>query len=122
MSADHRTVHTNEKQFSGFVFKIHANLDPKHRDWIAFLRICSGKFERGKFFHHVRLNKDLRFNSPAQFMAQTKSIIDEAYPGDVIGLYDTGNFKIGDTLTEGENMMFQGIPSFSPEIFKELIN
>jgi peptide chain release factor 3 len=117
-----RIVHPTEKQFTGFVFKIHANLDPKHRDRIAFLRICSGKFERGKFFHHVRLNKDLRFNSPAQFMAQAKSIIDEAYAGDVIGLYDTGNFKIGDTLTEGENLSFKGIPRFSPEIFKELIN
>lgn len=121
-SADIRTVHPDEKQFTGFVFKIHANLDPKHRDRIAFLRICSGKFERGKFFHHVRLDKDIRFNSPAQFMAQAKSIIDEAYPGDVIGLYDTGNFKIGDTLTEGESLTFRGIPRFSPEIFKELVN
>jgi len=121
-TTDQRVVHPNEKNFTGFVFKIHANLDPKHRDRIAFLRICSGKFERGKFFHHVRLNKDLRFNSPAQFMAQSKSIIDEAYPGDVIGLYDTGNFKIGDTLTEGEDLQFKGIPRFSPEIFKELIN
>ena len=120
--SNERTIHPNEKQFTGFVFKIHANLDPKHRDRIAFLRICSGKFERGKFFHHVRLDKDMRFNSPAQFMAQAKSIIDEAYPGDVIGLYDTGNFKIGDTLTEGENITFKGIPRFSPEIFKELIN
>jgi peptide chain release factor 3 len=120
--SDTRVVMPDENNFTGFVFKIHANLDPKHRDRIAFLRICSGKFERGKFFHHVRLNKDLRFNSPAQFMAQAKSIIDEAYPGDVIGLYDTGNFKIGDTLTEGEDMHFKGIPRFSPEIFKELVN
>jgi len=117
-----RTIHPSEKNFTGFVFKIHANLDPRHRDRIAFLRICSGKFERGKFFHHVRLNKEVRFNSPAQFMAQSKNIIDEAYPGDVIGLYDTGNFKIGDTLTEGENLNFKGIPRFSPEIFKELVN
>ncbi len=117
-----REVKPDEPKFTGFVFKIHANLDPKHRDRIAFLRICSGKFERGKFFHHVRLGKELRFNSPATFMAQSKSIIDEAYPGDVIGLYDTGNFKIGDTLTEGEDMTFKGIPRFSPEIFKELIN
>lgn len=120
--SDVRKIQPEEKNFSGFVFKMHANLDPKHRDRIAFLRVCSGKFERGKFFHHVRLNKDLRFNSPASFMAQEKSIIDEAYPGDVIGLFDTGNFKIGDTLTEGENLQFKGIPSFSPEIFKELIN
>jgi peptide chain release factor 3 len=120
--ADTRAVHPDEKSFSGFVFKIHANLDPKHRDRIAFLRICSGKFERNKFFHHVRMGKDLKFRSPASFMAQEKSIIEEAYPGDVIGLYDTGNFKIGDTLTEGEKIMFQGIPSFSPEVFKEVIN
>jgi len=119
---DLRMVEAHEELFSGFVFKIHANLDPKHRDRIAFLRICSGKFERNKYFHHVRLDKNFRFSSPAAFMAQEKSIIDEAYPGDVIGLYDTGNFKIGDTLTEGENITFKGIPSFSPEIFKELIN
>lgn len=120
--ADTRPVDPREENFSGFVFKIHANIDPRHRDRIAFLRICSGKFERNKFFHHVRLGKALRFRSPATFMAQEKSIIDEAYPGDVIGLYDTGNFKIGDTLTEGENIMFKGIPSFSPEVFKEVIN
>jgi peptide chain release factor 3 len=111
-----------DTDFSGFVFKIHANLDPRHRDRIAFLRICSGKFERNKYFHHVRLNKDVRFSSPATFMASARSIVDEAYPGDVIGLYDTGNFKIGDTLTDGNNFYFQGIPSFSPEIFKELVN
>lgn len=117
-----KVVNPTDKDFSGFIFKIHANLDPKHRDRIAFLRICSGKFERNKFYQHVRIDKKVRFNNPTSFMAQDKSVIDEAYPGDVIGLYDTGNFKIGDTLTEGENMEFQGIPSFSPEIFKELIN
>ncbi len=111
-----------DKKFSGFVFKIHANLDPKHRDRIAFLRVCSGVFERNKFFQHVRLGKKLRFSNPASFMAQRKEVVEEAYPGDVIGLYDTGNFKIGDTLTEGSDFMFKGIPSFSPEIFRELIN
>jgi len=115
-------VNPEAKKFTGFVFKIHANLDPNHRDRIAFLRVCSGMFERNKFFHHVRLDKKLRFNNPASFMAQRKSVIEEAYPGDVIGLYDTGNFKIGDTLTEGENFLFKGIPSFSPEIFKEIEN
>lgn len=119
---DKRVVEPSETKLSGFVFKIHANLDPKHRDRIAFLRIVSGKFERNKFYKHVRLNKDLRFNTPVTFMAQDKSIVEEAYPGDVVGLYDTGNFKIGDTLTEGESMQFRGIPSFSPEIFKELVN
>ena len=117
-----RIVDPLDKKFSGFVFKIHANLDPKHRDRIAFLRICSGKFERNKFYQHVRAGKKLKFPNPTSFMAQYKSVIDEAFPGDVIGLYDTGNFKIGDTLTEGEEMHFQGIPSFSPELFKELIN
>jgi len=107
--------------FSGFVFKIHANLDPKHRDRIAFLRVCSGKFERNKFYHHVRLDRNIRFANPATFMAQDKNLIEEAFPGDVIGLYDSGIFKIGDTLTEGEKFMFKGIPSFSPEIFKELV-
>jgi peptide chain release factor 3 len=117
-----RIVLPDEEKFSGFVFKIHANLDPKHRDRIAFLRVCSGKFERGKYYRHVRLNKEIRFNNPYSFMARSKDIIEDAYPGDVIGLFDTGNFKIGDTLTEGEMFYFTGIPSFSPEIFKELVN
>ena len=119
---DLRFVSPSDDKFSGFVFKIHANLDPKHRDRIAFLRIVSGKFERNKFYSHVRLAKNFKFPNPTSFMAQDKSVIDEAFPGDVIGLYDTGNFKIGDTLTEGEKMMFKGIPSFSPEIFMELEN
>ncbi len=119
---DMREVAPAEKKFSGFVFKIHANLDPKHRDRIAFLRVCSGRFERNRFFHHVRLDKNLRFANPSSFMASEKSTIEEAFPGDVIGLYDTGNFKIGDTLTEGEKMNFKGIPSFSPELFKQVEN
>lgn len=119
---DLRFIEPNDPKFSGFVFKIHANLDPKHRDRIAFLRIVSGKFERNTFYNHVRLDKKMKFPNPTSFMAQDKTVIDEAYPGDVIGLYDTGNFKIGDTLTEGEKMMYKGIPSFSPEIFMELEN
>ena len=117
-----RLVNVEEEKLSGFIFKIHANLDPKHRDRIAFLRVCSGKFERNKYFHHVRLDKDVRFSNPYSFMARDKSIIEDAYPGDVVGLFDTGNFKIGDTLTEGEDFYFTGIPSFSPEIFKEVAN
>jgi peptide chain release factor 3 len=117
-----RMIEPTEPAFSGFVFKIHANLDPKHRDRIAFLRVCSGEFKRNKFFHHVRLGKNIKFSNPSAFMAQSKSVIDEAYPGDVVGLYDTGNFKIGDTLTEGDSFFFEGIPSFSPEIFRELNN
>lgn len=115
-------IDPNDKEFTGFIFKIHANIDPRHRDRIAFLRVCSGKFERNKFYKHVRLNKKVRFSSPVAFMAQRKSLVEEAYPGDVIGLYDTGNFKIGDALSEGRDITFRGIPAFSPEIFKELIN
>ena len=117
-----RSVDVGEDKFSGFVFKIHANLDPKHRDRIAFLRVCAGKFERNKYYHHVRLDKDVRFSNPYSFLARSKDVIEDAYAGDVVGLFDTGNFKIGDTLTEGEDFYFTGIPSFSPEIFKELVN
>lgn len=117
-----RKVDPSEEAFSGFIFKIHANLDPNHRNRIAFCRVVSGKFERNKFYKHTRINKKIRFTSPTSFMAGDKSIIDEAWPGDVVGLYDTGNFKIGDTLTEGEDLTYKGIPNFSPEIFRELIN
>ncbi len=115
-------IEPNHSDFSGFVFKIHANLDPKHRDRIAFLRIVSGKFERNKFYNHSRIDKKIKFANPTSFMAQDKSIIDEAFPGDVIGLYDTGTFKIGDSLSNGSQVQFKGIPSFSPEIFMELEN
>jgi peptide chain release factor 3 len=117
-----RIVEPGENKFSGFIFKIHANLDPKHRDRIAFLRVCAGKFERNKYFHHVRLDKDVRFSNPYTFLARDKDVIESAYAGDVVGLFDTGNFKIGDTLTEGEDYYFTGIPSFSPELFKEVVN
>ncbi|PKR80819.1 peptide chain release factor 3 [Brumimicrobium salinarum] len=119
---DQGFIEPSAPKFSGFVFKIHANLDPKHRDRIAFLRIVSGKFERNTFYKHVRNGKKIKFPNPTSFMAQDKSIVDEAFPGDVIGLYDTGNFKIGDTLTEGKDFNFVGIPSFSPEFFQELRN
>jgi peptide chain release factor 3 len=119
---DARWIEPNEPKMVGFIFKIHANIDPKHRDRIAFMRIVSGKFEKGKYYRHSRLAKDFRFSTPVTFLASDKNIVDEAFPGDVVGLYDTGNFKIGDVLTEGENFQIRGIPSFSPEIFKELIN
>lgn len=120
--ATSREVCPDEEKLSGFIFKIHANLDPRHRDRIAFMRICSGRFERNKYYHHVRLDKDIRFSNPYSFLARSKDVIEEAFPGDVVGLFDTGNFKIGDTLTEGEDFYFTGIPSFSPEIFKEVVN
>ena len=117
-----RVVEPEEKKFSGFVFKIHANMDPKHRNRIAFLRVCSGKFERGSNYFHVRHDKSVRFSNATAFMAQDRETVDEAWPGDIVGIFDTGNLKIGDTLTEGEKLMYTGIPSFSPEIFKEVIN
>lgn len=119
---DRGEIQPANENFSGFVFKIHANLDPRHRDRLAFLRVCSGKFQRSKLYRHVRLGKSLRFNNPYSFFGNEKSITDDALPGDVIGLYDTGSFKIGDTLSEGEEFMFRGIPSFSPEIFREVVN
>jgi peptide chain release factor 3 len=117
-----RTIDPAEERFSGFIFKIHANLDPHHRDRIAFCRVCSGKFERNKYYFHTRLEKEVRFGTPTSFMANEKSIIDEAWPGDVVGLFDNGIFKIGDTLTEGEQLIFKGIPRFSPEVFRLLVN
>jgi peptide chain release factor 3 len=119
---DQGEVRPDDKGFSGFVFKIHANLDPNHRDRIAFLRVCSGHFERGTNYLHVRSGKQLRFSNPTTFLAAQKTIVEEAWPGDVIGLFDTGNFKIGDTLTDGATFNFRGIPAFSPELFRELVN
>lgn len=120
--AEQREVLPNEKNFTGFVFKIHANIDPKHRDRIAFLRVCSGTFERNTNYQHQRLERKLKFSNPTSFMAARKEVVDEAYPGDIIGLYDSGNFKIGDTLTAGEALQYKGIPSFSPEQFRFVNN
>ena len=117
-----RTVDPMEENFTGFVFKIHANMDPNHRSCIAFVKICSGKFERNVYYKHVRHGKQMRFSAPTAFMAQKKETVDEAYAGDIVGLPDTGNFKIGDTLTAGEELHFKGLPSFSPEMFKYIEN
>ena len=120
--SDSRLVKPNENDFSGFVFKIHANMDPKHRDRLAFVKIVSGTFNRNTPYLHVRNNKKMKFSSPNAFFAERKEIIDVSYPGDIVGLHDTGNFKIGDTLTQGEKMQYKGIPSFSPEHFKYINN
>ena len=120
--AEERMVEPEEPKFTGFIFKITANIDPNHRSCIAFCKICSGKFVRNQPYYHVRLDKTVRFSSPTQFMAQRKSTIDEAYPGDIVGLPDNGIFKIGDTLTEGEKIHFRGLPSFSPLLFKYIEN
>ncbi|MDC7996092.1 peptide chain release factor 3 [Altibacter sp. HG106] len=120
--SDTRVVRPDEQDFTGFVFKIHANMDPRHRDRLAFVKIVSGTFERNTPYLHVRHNKKLKFSSPNAFFAEKKEIVDISYAGDIVGLHDTGNFKIGDTLTEGEEMMYKGIPSFSPEHFKYINN
>ncbi len=120
--AEERDVHPEEPKFTGFIFKITANIDPNHRSCIAFCKVCSGKFVRNAPYLHIRQGKTVRFSSPTQFMAQRKSTIDEAWPGDIVGLPDNGIFKIGDTLTEGEQLHFRGLPSFSPEMFKYIEN
>jgi len=121
-NAEERLVKPGEDNFSGFVFKIHANMDPKHRDRLAFIKIVSGTFERNKPYFHVRNKKKLKFSSPNAFFAEKKEIVDISYAGDIVGLHDTGNFKIGDTLTEGEVLNYKGIPSFSPEHFRYINN
>ena len=120
--AEERVVSPEETGFTGFIFKITANIDPNHRSCIAFCKVCSGKFIRNAPYLHVRNGKTLRFSSPTQFMAQRKETIDEAWPGDIVGLPDNEIFKIGDTLTEGELLHFRGLPSFSPEMFKYIEN
>ena len=122
VQAVERIVRPEEEAFSGFVFKIHANMDPNHRSCIAFVKICSGRFERNANYKHVRFGKMMRFSSPTAFMAQRKEVVDEAFAGDIVGLPDTGNFKIGDSLTGGEELHFKGLPSFSPEMFKYIEN
>jgi peptide chain release factor 3 len=120
--SDTRKVESLEEKMTGFVFKIHANMDPKHRDRLAFVKIVSGTFKRNTPYLHVRNKKKLKFSSPNAFFAEKKEIVDESYAGDIVGLHDTGNFKIGDTLTEGEIMAYKGIPSFSPEHFRYVNN
>ncbi len=117
-----RMVEPEETKFTGFIFKITANIDPNHRSCIAFCKVCSGKFVRNAPYLLVRSGKQVRFSSPTQFMAQRKSTIDEAWPGDIVGLPDNQTFKIGDTLSEGEQLHFKGLPSFSPELFKYIEN
>lgn len=120
--AEERLVDSKEEKMTGFVFKIHANMDPKHRDRLAFIKIVSGTFKRNAPYLHVRNGKKVKFSSPNAFFAEKKEIVEESFPGDIVGIHDTGNFKIGDTLTEGEQLNFKGIPSFSPEHFRYVNN
>lgn len=115
-----RTVLPEENNFSGFVFKIQANMDPAHRDRIAFMRVCSGRYEKGMKMHHVRLGRDIQIHNALTFMAGDREHIEEAYPGDIIGLHNHGTIQIGDTFTQGESLQFTGIPYFAPEIFRRV--
>ncbi|MCQ6559200.1 peptide chain release factor 3 [Paenibacillus mendelii] len=110
---------TNEK-FSGYIFKIQANMNPAHRDRIAFMRICSGRFDRGMSVKHVRAGKDIKLSQPQQFLAQDRDIVESAYPGDIVGLFDPGIFRIGDSLAQGSEIIFDELPTFSPEIFAKV--
>ncbi|MBU6460243.1 MAG: peptide chain release factor 3 [Proteobacteria bacterium] len=117
-ATESRSVQPNEERFSGFVFKIQANMDPKHRDRIAFLRVCSGRFERGMKIYHARTSKQVMINAAITFMAQDRNTANEAYAGDIIGIPNHGTIRLGDTFTENEPLKFTGIPCFAPEIFR----
>ena len=115
-----RSVEATDPQFTGFVFKIQANMDPKHRDRIAFLRVCSGKYEKHMKMRHVRIGKDIKIADALTFLASDRAHVEEAWPGDIIGLHNHGTIQIGDTFTVGEEMRFVGIPHFAPELFKRV--
>lgn len=115
-----RQVEANEAPFSGFVFKIQANMDPKHRDRIAFMRVCSGTYEKGMKMRHVRIAKDIRISDAVTFMAGDRSAVETAISGDIIGLHNHGSIQIGDTFTQGEDLKFTGIPHFAPELFRRI--
>ncbi len=118
--SNERAVVPTENKFSGFVFKIQANMDPKHRDRIAFCRIVSGKYEKGMKMHHTRIGKDVRISDALTFLAGDRALLEEAYAGDIIGLHNHGSIRIGDTFTSGEKYRFSGIPNFAPELFKRI--
>lgn len=117
---DERYVEPTESNFSGFVFKIQANMNPKHRDRIAFMRVCSGKYEKGMKMRHVRAKKDVKISDAVTFMAGERTRAEEAFAGDIIGLHNHGTIQIGDSFTQGENRVFKGIPNFAPELFKRV--
>jgi peptide chain release factor 3 len=119
-TANERLVEPSENKFSGFIFKIQANMDPKHRDRIAFMRICSGTYLQGMKMKHVRLGKEIKIADAVTFMAGDRSAVDEAIAGDIIGLHNHGTIQIGDTFTEGEHLKFTGIPHFAPELFRRI--
>ncbi len=116
-----RLVAPEEPRFSGFVFKIQANMDPAHRDRVAFLRVCSGSYRKGMKMKHVRIGKNVRISDAITFQADARRQVDEAWPGDIIGLHNHGSIQIGDTFTEGEDLKYEGIPYFAPELFRRVV-
>ncbi|MDO9238892.1 MAG: peptide chain release factor 3, partial [Methylicorpusculum sp.] len=119
--AEQRIVKPEENKFSGFVFKVQANMDPAHRDRVAFLRICSGKFDKGMKIYHVRTGKQVQVANAITFQADTRKNVEEAYPGDIIGLHNHGTIQVGDTFSQGETLKFGGIPYFAPELFRRVV-
>jgi peptide chain release factor 3 len=119
--ADQRQVLPEEANFTGFVFKVQANMDPSHRDRVAFLRVCSGKFDKGMKMYHARLGKHVQVSNAITFQADTRKSVEEAYPGDIIGLHNHGTIQVGDTFTQGETLKYGGIPYFAPELFRRVI-
>ncbi|MBN2866386.1 MAG: peptide chain release factor 3 [Thiotrichales bacterium] len=117
-AAESRMVKADEEKLTGFIFKIQANMDPKHRDRVAFMRVVSGQYEKGMSLRHVRLGKDVKIAKAITFLANRRDQAEEAYPGDIIGLHNHGTIKIGDTFTQGEDLKFTGIPNFAPELFR----
>jgi peptide chain release factor 3 len=120
-ASDRGPVVPTEEEFSGFVFKIQANMDRAHRDRVAFVRICSGRLNRGMKAHHVRTGREVRLANPTQFLARERSVVEDGWAGDVVGIHDPGTFEIGDTLTGGSRFTFEEIPSFAPEHFTRLV-
>jgi peptide chain release factor 3 len=119
-AAKEREVAATEDKFTGFVFKIQANTDPKHRDRVAFVRVCSGRFERGGRVTHVRTGRQVRLAAPTTMMANDRAVLEEAFAGDIIGIHDPGLYSISDTLSETETLNFEGIPDFAPEHFSKV--
>lgn len=119
-SSDKKMISPDDNEFSGFIFKIQANMDKRHRDRIAFMRVCSGEFRRNQKIYHVRTDKEVKISSPLIFQAQDREIAETAYAGDIIGIHDTGKYQIGDTFTQGKKIQYTGIPSFAPEIFMKV--
>lgn len=120
-SAAERVVAPQEEKFSGFVFKIQANMDPAHRDRIAFVRVCSGRFDKGMKLHHVRIGKNIQVSNAITFQADSRENVEEAYPGDIIGLHNHGTIQVGDTFSQGEALKYGGIPYFAPELFRRVV-